>query len=87
MSNKIRNDLLNRHECEFVLSSKGAPSIAAASAAVAREFESEEDRIVIRKISNQYGTNDFLIEALIYDSSDVKLKIEPRPKQKKAEAK
>ncbi len=85
MEKKIdfKNPLLKRREVEFVLKNDKNPGFNVVKEYIMKEFKTEEEKIVVRKIKGSFGNNNFEIEAFIYDSEKDKEEIEQKPKAKK----
>ena len=64
---------------------KITPSIKEALAIVVHHKKATEDLVVIKSVKNVYGTHLARISAYVYDSTESRAKIEPKPKVKKAE--
>jgi ribosomal protein S24E len=78
-----RNDLLNRREVVYSMETTANPGFESTKKHLADKLKKTEDSIVITKIKNNYGSKEFLIEALIYDALTDKERIEQKPKVKK----
>jgi ribosomal protein S24E len=81
--NENKNDLLRRKEIIASLQVNSNPGFEYSKKHLAEKFKADLDKIAIKSIKNNFGTNEFLIEALIYESTEAKEKIESKPKQKK----
>ena len=80
--NDFKNDLLSRRELKFMINETSNPSFASSSKIVADEFKSAEDVIVVKKIEGKFGTNEFVIDAYIYNAVKDKERIEQKKKVK-----
>lgn len=80
------NTLLHRKEISGSYASASNPGYAVVQKALAEKLGVGEDTIVIKRLSNLYGSSEFSIEAFAYDSAAHKDKFEPKPKQKGAKA-
>jgi len=78
-----RNDLLKRREVQFSIEHETNPGTEHAKDHLAKNTKSEADQIAIKFLKNNFGTNEFLVEAFIYDSMEDRERIEPKPKVKK----
>ena len=74
----IKNPLLKRKEVKVVIEAGKNPTAAESSKVIADEFKTKEENIVIKKIQGKFGRNTFLISAKIYDSKELKDKVEPK---------
>jgi len=81
--NETKNELLKRREILVALESESNPGLENSKKSLAEKFKAEFDSIAVKHIKNNFGTNEFLIEAFIYESQADKEKIEPRIKPKK----
>lgn len=79
----FKNGLLKRRELIVNLKSESNPGMQGAIKAIAAGFKSEEDKVAVKKIDSQFGSDNFIITAFIYDSVESKTRIEPKIKQKK----
>ena len=79
----FKNSLLNRREIVFVIGSEANPGKTGANKAIIDKFKTHEENIVIKKIMNNFGKKDFVIEAFVYNSKKDKEMIERKPKIKK----
>ncbi len=77
------NSLLKRMEVKAMLNSVGNPGTAKSSKFIAENFKVGEDVVSVKKIENNYGSNEFIIHAFIYDSLGDKVKVEPKLKEVK----
>ncbi len=78
----IKNDLLKRREVQFMIESDKNPGLEHVRSLLAEKLSLPHEHVVIKTLNNNFGANDFLIEAFIYDSQEDKLKIEPKQKVK-----
>ena len=79
---EFRNDLLKRTEIRGVVSSDGNLGKANALKAVVEAMKVNEEQVLLRSLKNNFGTNEFWIEAFVYDSLEDKNSVE-RQKVKK----
>lgn len=80
-----RNNLLNRREIKVLVESKtGNPGFKSMTEMIAREFNANSEAIAVKNVKGKFGRDTFLVWAHLYDSVGDKLKIEPKPKVKKA---
>ena len=82
----FRNDLLKRREILFFLEERSNPGSAKMQEHCASHFKVEPDRVVIKRVFNNFGSHEFFAEAFIYDSVEDKMSTEPKPKAKKGAA-
>lgn len=78
-----KNDLLKRHEVTALLNSETNPGIEQVKSLLAEKFKVSSEHVAVKSLKNNYGTNKFKIEALIYHSPAEKEKTEPKVKTKK----
>ena len=81
----IHNKLLQRREISLNMEFEKNPGLQVALEKVASHFKVSSDVIAVKRLTNSFGNNDFLIEAFVYDSVDAKKMIEPKVKLKKKE--
>lgn len=77
------NKLLKRREMIVSVQAEKNPSMSEALDIVSSEGKSEKDLVAIRSIRNSFGTDNFEIEAFVYQTKDLKARYEPKPKVKK----
>ena len=65
------------------LASYKMPSIELLEEYGSSEIKVDKELIVIKKLSNSFGKNNFTIEVFVYDTVKGKNKIEPKKKEKK----
>jgi ribosomal protein S24E len=82
---QTRNNLLNRTELKGIVKSQGNLGYSNATRIVAEKLKAQEENIAIKTVKGRFGRDDFLIDAMIYDTKEDKEKIEPKSKQKKGE--
>lgn len=80
ITKKHRNALLKRHEISAVLLEKANPGSAQARSMLAAELKVAEELIALKKLRNTFGSNEFQIEAFVYDSLADLQRIEPQAK-------
>ncbi len=83
---EFKNNLLKRREVELVVHSESNPGYENAKKAIAEKLKADENLVIVKAVRGKFGSNDFFIEAFVYDSEDAKKKIEPVKKEKKKEA-
>jgi ribosomal protein S24E len=77
------NKLLKRRELEVVLVEEQNPGFDKVKKEVAQEFKSNEENVVIKKLKNGFGSNEFVVDAFIYDDVASRDAIEPKKKEKR----
>ena len=80
---EIKNDLLKRKEIRFVVESEKNPGIEGSKKILIEKIKSPEENIAIKFVKSKFGSQEFLVEAFVYDSKEDKEKIEPKVKGKK----
>lgn len=78
----FRNNLLKRREVVFSLEADSNPGFANVQKAAVEKLKVPEENIVVKKIKNNFGSREFIIEVFVYDSKAQKDLIEPRKKEK-----
>ncbi len=86
MIKDFRNNLMKRREVQFSIEAGSNPGVMKMQENCAHHFKVEADRVVIKKLWNNFGSNEFFAEAFVYDSLEDKNSIEPKPKIKKGGA-
>ena len=81
--NESRNELLKRNEVKGIVTSNGNFGFENAMKTIIEKLKAAEENVVIKNVKSKFGRDTFLIEALIYDSVEDKVKIEPKVKEKK----
>lgn len=81
--NDISNALLHRRELRVAYQSPCNPGYAQVQKVLAEKLGTPEEVIVVRHLTNPFGSSEFFIEAFVYESAVHKEKFEPKPKQKK----
>lgn len=78
-----RNEILKRHEVRIVESYDSNPGKANAVKTVSSHFGKADDCIYINKIESKFGSNEFVIDALVFDDPKLKIAFETRMKSRK----
>lgn len=78
-----KNALFGRREVELEIKSDSTPSKADALKEVATKLGVAEDSVVIKVINGKFGSQVFDTVAFVYDSTELKEKVEPKKKEKK----
>ena len=81
--NEFENILLKRRELEFVVRESSNPGFEKMREMVAKEFNSETGNVVVKNVKNNFGDNNFVVSAFIYDSAEGLKMTEPEKKEKK----
>lgn len=82
----VKNVLLQRRELTLTHPSASNPGYDTVLKVLAEKMGSTDDVVVIKRLTNAYGSSDFLIEAFVYDSAEARQKFEPKPKATKGGA-
>jgi ribosomal protein S24E len=80
----FKNNLMKRREVKMIMESDTNPSMESAKELVAKDMGVAVENVVIKLVKGKFGTNSFLVEALVYDNADVLKQIEPVIKKKVA---
>ncbi|MBI3334295.1 hypothetical protein HYZ97_02315 [Candidatus Pacearchaeota archaeon] len=83
-THELKNPLIGRREVSITLEAPANPGIAKITADLAEHYKISPELIVIKKLQSGFGKKTFKVEALMYDSPEVKKRFEPQPKPKKA---
>jgi len=81
---EFRNSLLKRNEVSVSFKHSGNPGFDRAGKNLAELFKVAEEQIAVKAVRGNFGANEFLIEAFIYDSAADKERTEAKKKEKKA---
>lgn len=81
ITNERKNDLFGRKEFEIHVESNSTPSRDELGKLISEKLSSPVERMVIKKIDSNFGSNTFLIKVFVYNSEDEKNKIEPKKKK------
>ena len=79
----FRNNLLKRKEIVFSVDSESNPGYAKMQQECANHFKIEPERVVVKKVWNNFGSKKFFAEVFLYDSVSDKDGTEVKPKVKK----
>jgi len=77
---KVNNKLLKRDEITAILVEQGNPGLNRTRSLLATELKVAENLISLKAVRSKFGSNEFTIEAFVYDSIEDKQRIEPQPK-------
>lgn len=86
MLSESNNLLLKRKEIRFVVEEKSNPGFEKVKNILVEKLKVSPEVIAIKKIKNNFGTREFVVDAFVYSSEKDKLKIEPKVKEKKKAA-
>ncbi len=81
--NERKNALFGRNEIEMSLEAETSPSHEEVQKLVSEKISSPIENLAIKKISNRFGSNNFIVKVFVYDSEEQKNKIEPKLKERK----
>jgi len=85
ITEKKENILLGRIEIKAHIKFSGAtPSNVLVTEALAKEFKSTPELVLIKHIYNQFSLQEALVTAEIYKTAESKKKVQVNKKQKKA---
>lgn len=77
------NPVFRRKEIEISIVSEATPKTKEAEEIVAEQFSSKKENVKIKKITGHYGVKKFEIYANIYETPELKEKIEIKPSKEK----
>ena len=83
----FKNELLKRREIEISADYESNPGLKKVTQDIANHFKVSEELIAIKKIISKFGTNEFVVDAFIYNDVKHKEMIEPKKKEKNKEDK
>lgn len=81
--NQFKNSLLKRTEIEYLVEASQNPGFQKATELVSEKLKVQPENIAIKAVRGNFGKNQFIIEAFVYESVADKEKIEPKKKEKK----
>tara|TARA_Y100000310_G_C20659652_1_gene803993 strand:- start:268 stop:534 length:267 start_codon:yes stop_codon:yes gene_type:complete len=79
---EFKNDLLKRKELEVSGDYDSNPGYERVKEDLSKELKVDAGNISIKRLVNEFGSNEFVIELFIYDSAEDMEKIEKRNKKK-----
>jgi len=79
----FKNDLLKRRELVVGIEAEQNPGIEYSKEEAVKKFKVDKELVVVKKVGSSFGSNKFNVELFIYDSVEIKDKVEPKIKQKK----
>lgn len=77
------NLLLQRREFRVSLTQNVPPTLVDVQTAIAEHAKVSNDCVVINRVSNAYGSHEFVADAFVYDSAEAKTRFELKPRIKK----
>jgi ribosomal protein S24E len=77
------NTLLHRTDVTVVISAPSNPGVAVVTTQLAEQFKVAPDAIAVKTMHGNYGKQQVLVNASVYDSVEAKQRIEQKPKTKK----
>ena len=80
------NSLLHRYDVIAKKAYASNPGVTVVKEDVAKHFNKSVDCVVVQDVRGGFGSNEFTIEARVYDSADKLVAVEPKPRVKKVEA-
>lgn len=86
IKNENVNSLLKRTEIQGMFQSSTNPGFDKVREYISQAKKVPQENIAIKLLRNNYGANEFLVEAFIYQSLAHKDRIEQKPKPKKKTA-
>lgn len=81
--NDFNNKLLKRRELTISMQHDKNPSMVEALDIVSGEGKADKELVAVKSIRNKFGTNNFFIEAFVYNNQEQKQRVEPKIKVKK----
>ena len=84
---QFKNVLLNRTEIEASAIYDANPGLEKVKQDIASKFKTSPETVFVKNIISSFGSNNFFINAFVYDSVEDMNKVEARNKKKKKEAK
>ena len=82
----LKNPLLNRREVQITIKSGSNPGFQKSQKMLAEQLHIPEEQVAVRGVYGKFGSSEFLIDALVYNSVKDKERFEPKKKEKKKAA-
>ena len=79
----FKNDLLKRRELIVEIEAEQNPGIEYSKEEIVKRFKADKNLVIIKRVGSSFGSNKFKIESFIYDSAEIRDKVEPKIKEKK----
>ena len=76
----LRNNVLKRREMEILLVNRGNPGFIITKDLISHRLKVSRENIVMNHINGEFGRNEFVIDAFIYDSKEDLERIEGKQK-------
>ena len=80
---EFRNDLLKRKEVLVSFEADKNPGFEASEKMVVDQMKFDADKVAVRSVKSHFGSNEFVVEAFVYDTAKDREMIEPKVKPKK----
>ncbi len=80
---EFRNDLLKRKEVLVSFEADKNPGFEASKKMVVDKMKVDADKVAVRSVKSHFGSNEFVVEAFVYDTAKDREMIEPKVKPKK----
>lgn len=81
---ELKNELLKRKEILFSVKAESNPGYENSKKKIVEKIKADPEKVVVKSVRNNFGTKEFFIEVFVYDNTEDKDRIEPKPKVKKA---
>lgn len=69
---EIHNELMKRKELKLKIKADKTPSYAEAAKMIAEHFKTHEDHVMVEKVQGSFGSQEFIIQASIYENKESK---------------
>lgn len=86
IQNETYNKLLKRKEIQGVIKADSNPGFEQVRQAIAKLSKTDVEKIAIKYLKNNFGSDEFMVEAFLYDSKELKESVEQKQKAKKSGA-
>ncbi|MFH1325304.1 MAG: hypothetical protein ABIH49_00850 [archaeon] len=83
--NEFENKLFNRKEISLEIETKITPKTEEIKKLISDKFSLPAGNVEMKKINGKFGSNNFIINAFVYNSEEDKNKIENKNKKTKSE--
>ncbi len=83
IKSEFKNSLLKRKEIIFSVVEHSNPGFVKMQNLSAEHYKVGVENVVVKKLWNNFGNNEFFCEVFVYESTNDKDKVEPKIKIKK----
>lgn len=77
-----RNDLMKRNEISAVKEESKTPTMEEVQSEISALLKKDASLVAVKDIKGGFGVRKFTVKVNVYDSEEMKNRIEPKPKKK-----